>query len=253
MLRLCQSLGTASRKLVSGGNCHDFIFSGTGNSRHVAERIAQTTGDAIENIAVHLREGTTGTYQSTVPYVFVGPVYAGRYPKVMTEFMEKSTFGGNKKAYFIATCAETPWITETYTRKLAAKIGFEVLGFNSVIMPQSYTTSGAAKPDEENNKIVAAAEPKIAEIAEMIQNGVTPQVPQPMHSGVVWNFFVLIMVMCIIGLIALDMADLPSASFCASVCPLGNIEMKDGHPVWGKNCTQCLIEKIPVIQWPGLF
>lgn len=147
-------------------------FSGTGNSRHAAEKIAQTTGDAIENIAVHLREGTTGTYQSTVPYVFVGPVYAGRYPKVMTEFMEKSTFGGNKKAYFIATCAETPWITETYTRKLAAKIGFEVLGFNSVIMPQSYTTSGAAKPDEENQKIVAAAEPKIAEIAEMIQNGV---------------------------------------------------------------------------------
>lgn len=78
------------------------FFSGTGNSRHVAERIAQTTGDAIENIAVHLREGTTGTYQSTVPYVFVGPVYAGRYPKVMTEFMEKSAFGGNKKAYFIA-------------------------------------------------------------------------------------------------------------------------------------------------------
>ena len=105
--------------------------------------------------------------------MFVGPVYAGRYLKVMTEFMEKSTFGGNKKAYFIATCAETPWITETYTRKLAAKIGLEVLGFNSVIMPQSYTTSGAAKPDEENKKIVAVAEPKIAEIAEMIQNGVT--------------------------------------------------------------------------------
>lgn len=147
-------------------------FSGTGNSRHAAEKIAQTTGDAIENIAVHLREGTTGTYRSEVPYVFVGPVYAGRYPKVMTEFMEKSTFGGNKKAYFIATCVETPWITETYTRKLAVKIGLEVLGFNSVIMPQSYTTSGAAKPDEENQKIVAAAEPKIAEIAEMIQNGV---------------------------------------------------------------------------------
>ena len=39
------------------------------------------------------------------------------------------------------------------------------------------------------------------------------QVPQPMQSGVVWNFFVLIMVMYIIGLMTLDMADLPSASF----------------------------------------
>jgi len=239
--------------LASGGNCHDFIFSGTGNSRHVAERIAQTTSDAIENIAVHLREGTTGTYQSTVPYVFVGPVYAGRYPKVMTEFMEKSTFGGNKKAYFIATCAETPWITETYTRKLAAKIGFEVLGFNSVIMPQSYTTSGAAKPDEENKKIVAAAEPKIAEIAEMIQNGVTlPK--EALGKSVMSNLINPMMYMTMMSTKKFyTTPDCIGCGTCASVCLLGNIEMKDGHPVWGKNCTQCLIEKIPVIQWPGLF
>ncbi len=214
-------------------------FSGTGNSRHAAERIAQTTGDAIENIAVHLREGTTGTYQSTVPYVFVGPVYAGRYPKVMTEFMEKSTFGGNKKAYFIATCAETPWITETYTRKLAAKIGLEVLGFNSVIMPQSYTTSGAAKPDEENKKIIAAAEPKIAEIAEKIKNGVTlPK--EALGKSAMSNVINPMMYMTMMSTKKFHTTpDCIGCGTCASVCPLGNIEMKDGHPVWGKNCTQC--------------
>ena len=26
---------------------------------------------------------------------------------------------------------------------------------------------------------------------------------------------------------------------CVSVCPLGNITLKDKRPVWGKNCTQC--------------
>lgn len=26
---------------------------------------------------------------------------------------------------------------------------------------------------------------------------------------------------------------------CASRCPLGNIRMDGGRPVWGNNCTQC--------------
>ncbi|MSS20168.1 hypothetical protein [Pseudoramibacter porci] len=51
-------------------------FTGTGNSRHVAEKIAEATGDAIENIAVHLKKHDVGSYTSEKPYVFVGPVYA---------------------------------------------------------------------------------------------------------------------------------------------------------------------------------
>ena len=65
-------------------------FTGTGNSRHVAEKIAEATGDAIENIAVHLRKHDVGSYTSEKPYVFVGPVYAGRFPKVMTTYIEKA-------------------------------------------------------------------------------------------------------------------------------------------------------------------
>lgn len=82
-------------------------FTGTGNSRHVANKIARVTGDQVENITDHLRKDDIGSYHSNKPYVFVGPVYAGRYPKVMTEYIRKAQFKGSKQIYFVATCAET--------------------------------------------------------------------------------------------------------------------------------------------------
>ena len=35
-------------------------FTGTGNSRHVANKIAKVTGDPVENIADHLRKDDIG-------------------------------------------------------------------------------------------------------------------------------------------------------------------------------------------------
>ena len=31
-----------------------------------------------------------------------------------------------------------------------------------------------------------------------------------------------------------------SCGRCAAVCPLGNIRMESGRPVWGENCTHCM-------------
>lgn len=146
-------------------------FTGKGNSRHVANKIAKVTGDPVENIADHLRKDDIGSYHSNKPYVFVGPVYAGRYPKVMTEYIRKAQFKGSKQIYFVATCAETPWITAKYTKKLADEKHFEVLGFRSILIPQSYITGGLSTPDAENKKILLVAEPKIDELAQQIKAG----------------------------------------------------------------------------------
>lgn len=99
-------------------------FTGTGNSRHVANQIAKVTGEQIEDIAIYLRQNDIGHYHSDRPYVFVGPVYAGRYPRVMTDYIRKAEFTGSRQAYFVATCAETPWITAKYAKRLAEEKRF---------------------------------------------------------------------------------------------------------------------------------
>ena len=27
---------------------------------------------------------------------------------------------------------------------------------------------------------------------------------------------------------------------CAKLCPMNNVTLKDGKPVWGRNCTHCM-------------
>ena len=214
-------------------------FSGTGNSRHVAKKIAQVTGDEIENIAVHLRAHEAGTYQSERPYVFVGPVYAGRLPRVMTKFIEDSTFAGTSKAYFVVTCAETPWVTIRYVQRLAKDKGFELLGFNSILMPQSYTTNGLSQPEELTRKILDAAEPKIAEVAGLIRNGKTLPAEKPGKSymSTIMNPMMYATMMGTRKFRATDACI--GCGTCAARCPLGNIQIVNGRPVWGKDCTQC--------------
>jgi ferredoxin len=214
-------------------------FTGTGNSRHVANEITQATGDDIEDIAIHLRKHEAGSYASDTPYFFVGPVYAGRLPRVMTKFIEDSEFAGTSKAYFVATCAETPWVTFRYVQRLAKEKGFDVLGFSSVLMPQSYITGGLSQPEDACRKIVHGAEPKIAEIAALIRDGKALPEEQPgkAYMSAIVNPIMYATMMGTGKFRATD--NCVGCGTCAAKCPLGNIKMVDGKPVWGKDCTQC--------------
>jgi ferredoxin/flavodoxin len=214
-------------------------FTGTGNSRHVAEKIAEATGDAIENIAVHLKKHDVGSYTSEKPYVFVGPVYAGRFPKVMIKYIEKAQFAGSHQAYFVATCAETPWITAKYTKKLADAKGFDVLGFRSVLMPQSYTTAGMAQPDEVNRQILAKAEGQIDALAKQIAGGARLQ-PEPLGKSWMSTIANPLMYATMMSTKKFTVGDACiGCGTCVKNCPLGNIRLVDGKPVWGRDCTQC--------------
>ena len=76
-------------------------FSGTGNSRYVAKKIAEISGDEIISINQRIKENDYSPVKSNRPLVFVGPVYAGRLPRVMDEYISKVNFSGTKQVYFM--------------------------------------------------------------------------------------------------------------------------------------------------------
>ncbi len=145
-------------------------FSGTGNSRYVAKKIAEITSDEVISINQQIKEQDYSPVQSDRALVFVGPVYAGRFPRIMEEYIKKVNFTGTKKAYFIGTCAQTPWDTVKYVEKLCKEKSFALFGFNSVVMPQGYIVGGGTQPKEVNDRVLKDAEPKIIQIAETIRD-----------------------------------------------------------------------------------
>ena len=215
-------------------------FSGTGNSRYAAKRIAEIAGDELVSIGQRIKSGDLSEIRSEKPLVFVGPVYAGRLPRVMEDHIRKTKFSGTQRAYFVVTCAQTPWVTVQYVEKLCTEKGFSLLGFNSVVMPQGYLAGGGTQPKEVNDQILKAAEPKIISIAETIRDKQMLPREQPgkaMMSKVL-NPIMYSMMISAKGFRVTDKCT--GCGKCAQRCPLNNIKLTDGKPVWGNQCTHCM-------------
>ena len=58
-------------------------FSGTGNSRYVAERIAKALGDELFNMNDHIKAGDTSPVTSDERLIIVTPTYAWRIPRIV--------------------------------------------------------------------------------------------------------------------------------------------------------------------------
>lgn len=215
-------------------------FSGTGNSRYAAKRIAEISGDEIISINQRIKNGDYSPVKSEKPFVFVGPVYAGRFPRIMEEYIRKTTFSGTRRTYFVGTCAATPWATVQYVEKLCNEKNFSLLGFHSVVMPQGYLAGGGTQPKEINEKILKEAEPQITAIAETIREKQILPKEQPGKS-IMSKVLNPIMYSVMISAKNFRVTDkCNGCGKCEQLCPLNNVKLKSGKPVWGKDCTHCM-------------
>ena len=217
-------------------------FTGTGNSRYVAEMLADKLNDEIVSINDCVKNGSFGEYESEKPYVFVSPVYVAAPPKVLMDFVRNSEFKGSKAAYFVFTCAGGFGGAPGYAKKLAHEKNFVFMGANQVFMPQNYMIFFKTKDKETNLEIVKQAKPQIEQLAELIARGAI--LPDPGMTG--FDYVSTAMVLdpyykffMKANKFAADDKCI-SCGKCAKVCPLNNITLKDGKPTWDKNCTHCM-------------
>jgi ferredoxin len=217
-----------------------FYFSGTGNSRYVAKKIAKVTGDEIISINQRLKDQDYNAVSSKQPLVFVGPIYAGRFPRVMDDYIKRVEFTETKCAYFIGTCAQTPWRTAEYVEKLCEKKSFSLFGFHSIIMPQGYVVGGGTQQKEVNDKILKEAEPKIEKIAETIRNKQMLPKEQPGRAVMSKVLNPIMYSMIISARSFTTTAQCTGCGQCKDRCPLNNIKLVNSRPIWGKNCTHCM-------------
>ena len=65
-------------------------FTGTGNSRFVAEQIAEATGDELVNAVKYTRKNRNAVFSTPGIYVFVSPIYVSAPPMVFLDFIRHS-------------------------------------------------------------------------------------------------------------------------------------------------------------------
>lgn len=217
-------------------------FSGTGNSRFVAKRIAAATGDQLFDSFECIRGDKGAVFTEPGVYVFVSPIYVSAPPMVFLDFIRQSRFPNDCRAYFVMTCAGGMGGAPAYCRKLSAEKGFTYLGTAEVEMPQNYIAMFKTGTPEENKAKIEAALPVVDRIAESIRS--CRELPDPGMKS--WEYISTVMVLepyykGFMSAKAFSATDkCIGCGKCASVCPFGNITLQDKKPVWGAHCTHCM-------------
>lgn len=217
-------------------------FTGTGNSKYVAQRIADKLQDEIICINEKIKTEDTGKVDIGERLVVVVPTYAWRIPHIVSEWMEKTNFAGAKKVWYVMTCGGSVGNADAYNKKLSKQKKFQHMGTAQIVMPENYIAMFGVPTVEEARKTVKAAEPDIDKAAEMIAGGKyfperNCKLQDRIESGPVNAVFYPVFVKAKAFMVGDSCI---GCGKCAKVCPLNNVTLKDGKPVWGNNCTHCM-------------
>jgi NAD-dependent dihydropyrimidine dehydrogenase PreA subunit/protein involved in ribonucleotide reduction len=216
-------------------------FSGTGNSRYVAESIALQTDDEIINAAEYIKSGKRADFKSDKPYVFVCPTYAWRIPKIFSDFILSCSFCGNENGYFVMTCGDDIGNASAYLEKLSEKIHLHYRGVARVLMPENYIAMFPVTGAEEAVKIISTADKFIPTVSKLIssdkdfpheKDGIFAKLKSSAMNPFFYKF---------INSKGFKVSDkCVGCGKCEELCPLNNVKLKDGKPVYGENCTHCM-------------
>lgn len=217
-------------------------FSGTGNSQYIAQYLQDKLQDDILNIADFIKQKAYINLTTDTPLIIVCPVYVSAPPTIVMNFIKKSKFLPNLKAYFIMTCAGGMGASPYYWKEICKKKGFRYMGCEQIKMPQNYLVFFKTKEKEENQKIIDSALSPLEQMVDSIQRNLPISLEPPGKLDVLSTKMVLkpyykyfikaedfeVNESCV------------ACGKCVKVCPLNNIQLKDGLPIWSNSCTHCM-------------
>ena len=217
-------------------------FSGTGNSKYVAKRIADALGDEILNLNDRIKASDTSPIETDERLIVVTPTYAWRIPRVVCDWLRKTELRGARQAWFVMTCGGEIGNADKYNREFCTEKSVACKGTAQIVMPENYIAMFSAPQADKAREIVAKAEPNIDCVIASIQrnqpfaptrNNLYDRFMSGPVNPIFYKFFV--------NADAFTVSDACiSCGQCAKRCPMNNVTLKDGKPVWGRNCTHCM-------------
>ncbi len=217
-------------------------FTGTGNSRYIANRIAEVTGDALVSMNDKIKQHDTRPVYAENRLVFVVPTYGWRIPRIVEQWIQATQFFGADKAWFVMDCGGEIGNAAKYNRRLCGQKGYVYMGTAQIVMPENYIAMFQAPEEERAKQIIAKAVPLIDAAAQTVAAGRAfsshrNNLYDRLMSGVANPLFYHLFVKA--DAFYAD-SRCVGCGLCIKLCPLNNITQKDGKPIWGKNCTHCM-------------
>ena len=226
-----------------------FYFSGTGNTKWVAQQIAEAIDEELLSIPNLVREGCyTFTLQKDERVGFCFPTHGWQPPRLVRNFIRRLKMEGRQNAFCwaLTTCGDNMGDCMTILNKELRKIGLEAETLFSIVMPESYVCLPFMYTDKDEKEAwkIENAKHQTAHIIpiirdrkrgiEELEHGATPR----LYSYVLGAYFNKHMISD--RKFTVDEAVCIQCGKCAKVCPVDNIG--ELPPKWLHNgrCTCCL-------------
>lgn len=224
-----------------------FYFSGTGNSKWVADSIAHNIGEHTLSMAeaIHGRDFIFELSDSEI-VGFVFPVHAWGIPLIVLHFISQIKIVNYKGQYvfFVMTCGDDTGMAPDLFVNALKRYGLVCNGGFSVQMPNSYILMPGFDIDSktvQKDKLAKGSE-RIKMISDCICNreclflchkGAFPHFKSYVLRPLFFRFMIDDSPFHIEG-------ECNGCRVCEHSCPVSNIHLKGGMPVWSGHCIMCL-------------
>ncbi|MDR1326003.1 MAG: EFR1 family ferrodoxin, partial [Treponema sp.] len=211
-----------------------FYFTGTGNSLKVAKDVADVIKDCKIVSMVAYKEYDLNDMER-IGFVF--PIY-GSLPNFVNKFVSKTEFPKNKNIYYftIVTCGHFKWNAIPTLNKILLEKGITLnAGFDIKMVANAI---GLYDISNKVDKILKKSQKNIDLIAEKIKLKKINRI-QKRNPLIFWpdKFVTQYPMMDTDFNVS---TDCKSCGICEKICPVKNIEIINGQPLFKHNCEQCL-------------
>jgi ferredoxin len=220
-----------------------YYFSGTGNSLVLARSLAKELGEAeVISIPKALERG--GIIENNADCVgIVYPVYALGVPLIVERFISMLKLKEQSYLFVIANYALCQGAGITRAIRAFKRKGMNPQAGFGMIMPGNYTPFYGAIPKEKQKLVFEKTNKRIVEVANMIKQR-KPMRPETGFFLVRWLLWEPIAFLSAKMMQKEDKhfwvnEKCDSCGICKKICPVKNIDMINGKPIWNGKCEQC--------------
>lgn len=224
-------------------------FTGTGNTGMAARLLAEKLGDTeLRNIdtdmLLHPESHVVETSGERIIWAF--PTYSWGIPPVVLNFIGNVALGHSARVarhYMLTTCGDDIGYADRQWRKAMKNRGLKAVSAFAVGMPNTYVCMkgfDVDSPQLEKKKLSDAPESIARIAAAILSNGNDILIRKSFSWIKTYIIYPWFKKYAMTAKPFHNTIACVSCGKCAESCPMANIKMTDGHPVWADNCALCL-------------